>query len=326
MIGQLIGAGLGLASGVAGLIGGGKAAKRAKSEMDRLGSMEPKAETDPFYAQNIAAAGAAGQEQMKYANQLAGMGTAFSKDIAAQQSQFGQSFQSTAERGARQTERLGQMAFQRGLGAAGVMGMDALAQSGATAMRGASDRRMGAGMAGALGRSQMQGINQLVGQGYQAQTQGLGALMGAQQQAANARLNALGTVYQTGLQARQLGFGAETAGVQGQQQAGLTGFQLGSQAGLQMAGANERTAQAKWESWANKYQNARGDLAAANAQKSAGWGAIAGAAGSFLGSGALGGLGGAAKSASSAASGLNLNSFASGQNPAAFGTNFMKFK
>lgn len=281
MIGQLIGAGLGLASGVAGLIGGGKAAKRAKSEMDRLGSMEPKAETDPFYAQNIAAAGAAGQEQMKYANQLAGMGTAFSKDIAAQQSQFGQSFQSTAERGARQTERLGQMAFQRGLGAAGQMGMDALAQSGATAMRGASDRRMGAGMAGALGRSQMQGINQLVGQGYQAQTQGLGALMGAQQQAANARLNALGTVYQTGLQARQLGFGAETAGVQGQQQAGLTGFQLGSQAGLQMAGANERTAQAQWESWSNKYQNARGDLAAARAQQSSALGALGSAAGSF---------------------------------------------
>jgi hypothetical protein len=281
MIGQLIGAGLGLASGVAGLIGGGKAKKKAQSEMDRLGSMEPKAETDPFYAQNIAAAGAAGQEQMKYANQLAGMGTAFSKDIAAQQAQFGQSFQSTAERGARQTERLGQMAFQRGLGAAGVMGMDALAQTGATAMRGASDRRMGAGMAGALARSQTQGINQLVGQGYQAQTQGLGALMGAQQQAANARLNALGTVYQTGLQARQLGFGAEAAGVQGQQQAGLTGFQLGSQAGLQMAGANERTAQAQWDSWANKYQGARGDLAAARAQQSSALGALGSAAGSF---------------------------------------------
>lgn len=281
MIGQLIGAGVGLLSGAAGLISGGKAKKKAQSEMDRLGSMEPKAETDPFYAQNIAAAGAAGQEQMKYANQLAGMGTAFSKDIAAQQAQFGQSFQSTAEKGARQTERLGQMAFQRGLGAAGVMGMDALAQTGATAMRGASDRRMGAGMAGALARNQMQGINQLVGQGYQAQTQGLGALMGAQQQAANARLNALGTVYQTGLQARQLGFGAEAAGVQGQQQAGLTGFQLGSQAGLQMAGANERTAQAQWDSWANKYQAARGDLAAARAQQSSALGALGSAAGSF---------------------------------------------
>jgi hypothetical protein len=281
MIGQLIGAGLSAIGGIAGVIGGGKAKKKAQAEMDRLGSMEPKAETDPFYAQNIAAAGAAGQEQMKYANQLAGMGTAFSKDIAAQQAQFGQSFQSTAEKGARQTERLGQMAFQRGLGAAGVMGMDALAQTGATAMRGASDRRMGAGMAGALARNQMQGINQLVGQGYQAQTQGLGALMGAQQQAANARLNALGTVYQTGLQARQLGFGAEAAGVQGQQQAGLTGFQLGSQAGLQMAGANERTAQAQWDSWANKYQAARGDLAAARAQQSSALGALGSAAGSF---------------------------------------------
>lgn len=281
MIGQLIGAGLGLVSGVAGLIGGGKAKKKAQAEINRLGSMEPKAETDPFYAQNVAAAAAAGQEQMKYANQLAGMGTAFSKDIAAQQSQFGQQYQAGAEKAARGTERLGQMAFQRGLGAAGVMGMDALAQTGATAMRGAMDRRMGAGMAGALGRSQMQGINQLVGQGYQAQTQGLGALMSSQQAAANMRQQALGTVYQTGLQARQLGFGAETSGVQAQQQAGLTGFQLGSQAGLQMAGANERTAQAKWDSWANKYQGARGDLAAARAQQSSALGALGSAAGSF---------------------------------------------
>lgn len=301
MIGQLIGAGLSAIGGIAGVIGGGKAAKRAKAEMNRLRSMEPQAETDAFYAQNIAAAGQAGQEQMKYANQLAGMGTAFSKDIAAQQSQFGQQYQAGAEKAARGTERLGQMAFQRGLGAAGVMGMDALAQSSAAASKSTTDRRMGAGMAGALARNQMQGINQLVGQGYQAQTQGLGALMSSQQAAANMRQQALGTVYQTGLQAKQLGFGAETAGVQGQQQAGLTGFQLSSQAGLQMAGANERTNQAKWESWANKYQGARGDLAAANAQKSAGWGAIAGAAGSALSSGAfskLGNLGGVAKQAS----------------------------
>lgn len=281
MIGQLIGAGLGLASGVVGAISAGKAAKRAKGEIDRLGAMEPKAETDAFYAQNVAAAGQAGQEQMKYANQLAGMGTAFSKDIASQQAQFSQQYQAGAERAARGTERLGQMAFQRGLGAAGVMGMDALAQSGVTAMRGAADRRMGVGMAGALGRSQMQGINQLVGQGYQAQTQGLGTLMSAQQAAANMRQQALGTVYQTGLQSRQLGFGAETAGVQGQQQAGLTGFQLGSQAGLQMAGANERTAQNQWESWANKYQGARGDLAAARAQQSSALGALGSSAGSF---------------------------------------------
>ncbi len=288
MVAQLLGAGLSAIGGIAGVIGGGKAKKKAQAEMDRLGAMEPKAETDPFYAQNVAAAGAAGQEQMKYANQLAGMGSAFSKDITAQQAQFGQQYQAGAEKAARGTERLGQMAFQRGLGAAGVMGMDALAQTGATAMRGAYDRRMGAGMAGALARNQMQGINQLVGQGYQAQTQGLGTLMSAQQAASNMRQQALGTVYQTGLQARQLGFGAESAGVQGQQQAGLTGFQLGSQAGLQMAGANERTAQAQWDSWANKYQGARGDLAAAKAQQSSGWSAIAGAAGSALGSGALG--------------------------------------
>jgi hypothetical protein len=281
MIGQLIGAGLGLASGIVGAIGGGKAAKRAKAEINMLGGMEPKAETDPFYAQNIAAASAAGQEQMKYANQLAGMGTAFSKDIASQQAQFGQQYQAGAEKAARGTERLGQMAFQRGLGAAGVMGMDALAQSSAAASKSTTDRRMGAGMAGALARNQMQGINQLVGQGYQAQTQGLGALMSAQQAAANMRQQALGTVYQTGLQAKQLGFGAEAAGVQGQQQAGLTGFQLGSQAGLQMAGANERTAQAKWDSWSNKYQAARGDLAAARAQQSSALGALGSAFGSF---------------------------------------------
>ena len=295
MIGQLIGAGLGIASGVAGLIGGGKAKKKAQAEINRLGSMEPQAETDAFYAQNVAAAGQAGQEQMKYANQLAGMGTAFSKDIAAQQAQFGQQYQAGAEKAARGTERLGQMAFQRGLGAAGVMGMDALAQTGATAMRGASDRRMGGAMAGALSRSQMQGVNQLVGQGYQAQTQGLGTLMSAQQAASNMRQQALGTVYQTGLQAKQLGFGAEASGVQGQQQAGLTGFQLGSQAGLQMAGANERTAQAKWESWSNKYQSARGDLAAANAQKSAALSAIGSAAGSLASIKAPAGAGGFAK-------------------------------
>jgi hypothetical protein len=281
MIGQLIGAGLSAIGGIANIIGGNKAAKKAQAEVDRLGAMEPKAQTDPFYAQNIAAAGAAGQEQMKYANQLAGMGLSFSKDIGAQQAQFGQQYMAGAEKAARGTERLGQMAFQRGLGAAGQMGMDALAQTGATAMRGAVDRRMGVGMAGALGRSQMQGINQLVAQGYQAQTQGLGSLMSAQQAAANMRQQALGTVYQTGLQAKQLGFGAETAGVQGQQQAGLTGFQLGSQAGLQLAGANERTAQAQWESWANKYQGAQGQLAAAKGQQSAGWGALGSAGGSF---------------------------------------------
>lgn len=268
MIGQLLGAGLSIGTGIAGLISGGKAQKRAQAEMDKLGAMEPQAKTDAFYAQNVAAAGAAGQEQMKYANQLAGMGTGFSKDIAAQQAAFGQQYQAGAERAARGTERLGQMAFQRGLGAAGQMGMDALAQTAASASRGAIDRRMGFQMAGALGRNQMQGINQLVAQGYQAQTQGLGALMSAQQAAANMRQQALGTVYQTGLQAKQLGFGAETSGVQAQQQAGLTGYQLGAQAGLQMAGANERTAQAQWESWANKYQGARGDLAAAKAQKS----------------------------------------------------------
>lgn len=296
MIGQLIGAGLGLATGIVGAIGGGKAKKKAQAEIDRLGAMEPQAETDAFYAQNVAAAGQAGQEQMKYANQLAGMGTAFSKDIAAQQSQFGQQYQAGAEKAARGTERLGQMAFQRGLGAAGVMGMDAIAQTGATAMKGASDRRMGAGMAGALARNQMQGINQLVGQGYQAQTQGLGALMSSQQAAANMRQQALGTVYQTGLQAKQLGFGAETAGVQGQQQAGLTGFQLGSQAGLQMAGANERTAQAKWDSWANKYQGAQSNLAAARAQQSSALGAIGSAFGSFASIKAPAGATGLAKS------------------------------
>jgi hypothetical protein len=281
MIGQLIGAGLGIASGVAGLIGGGKAKKKAQAEIDRLGSMEPTAQTDAFYAQNVAAAGQAGQEQMKYANQLAGMSTAFSKDIAAQQAQFGQQYQEGADKAARGTERLGQMAFQRGLGPAGQMGLDALAQTSAAASKSSTDRRMGGAMAGALSRSQMQGINQLVGQGYQAQTQGLGTLMSAQQAAANMRQQALGTVYQTGLQAKQLGFGAESSGVQGQQQAGLTGFQLGSQAGLQMAGANERTAQSQWESWANKYQGAKGDLAAANAQKSAALSAIGSAAGSL---------------------------------------------
>jgi hypothetical protein len=295
MISQSIGAGLSAIGGIAGVISGGKAKKKAQAEIDRLGAMEPQAETDAFYAQNVAAAGQAGQEQMKYANQIAGMGTAFSKDIAAQQAQFGQQYQAGAEKAARGTERLGQMAFQRGLGPAGQMGMDTLAQTGITAMRGASDRRMGGAMAGALSRNQMQGINQLVGQGYQAQTQGLNTLMGAQQAAANMRQQALGTVYQTGLQARQLGFGAESSGIQGQQQAGLTGFQLGSQAGLQMAGANERTAQNKWESWSNKYQSAKGNLAAANAQKSAGWNAIGSAAGSALSSGVFGKLSGAAK-------------------------------
>lgn len=281
MIGQLIGAGLSAIGGIANIIGGSKATKKAQAEVDRLGAMEPQAKTDAFYAQNVAAAGAAGQEQMKYANQLAGMGIGFSKDIAAQQAAFGQQYQAGAEKAARGTERLGQMAFQRGLGPAAQMGMDVIAQTSASAARGAIDRRMGVGMAGALGRSQMQNINQLIGQGYQAQTQGLNTLMSAQQAAANLRQQALGTVYQTGLQAKQLGFGAETAGVQSQQQAGLTGYQLGSQAGLQMAGANERTAQAQWESWANKYQGAQGQLAAGKAQQSAGWGALGSAGGSL---------------------------------------------
>jgi hypothetical protein len=110
------------------------------------------------------------------------------------------------------------------------------------------------------------------------------------------RQQALGTVYQTGLQAKQLGFGAESAGVQGQQQAGLTGFQLGSQAGLQMAGANERTNQAKWESWANKYQGAQSNLAAARAQQSSALGAIGSAFGSFASIKAPSGATGLAKS------------------------------
>jgi len=144
---------------------------------------------------------------------------------------------------------------------------------------------MAGGMAGGLLRSQQAGIQGLVGQGYQAATQGLGTLMSASQAAANLRQQALGTVYQSGLQANQMGFGAKTAGMQGQQQAGLTGYQLGAQAGQQLAGAEERKQQSDWESWANKYQSAKGDLAAANQQKSAGWGAIASAAGSAIGGG-----------------------------------------
>jgi hypothetical protein len=291
MIGQLIGAGLGMIGGIANIIGGGKAAKAAKGQLGALSSSEPTAQISSFYKNNIGQAQAAGAQQMDLANKISGMSNTYAQTLQNQQASFGQQYQGGAETAARQTERLGQMAFQRGLGPAGQMGMDLISQQGAGAMRGASDRRMAGGMAGGLLRSQQAGIQGLVGQGYQAATQGLGTMMSASQVAANLRQQALGTVYQSGVQANQMGFGAQTAGIQGQQQAGLTGYQLGAQAGQQMAGAEERKQQSDWESWANKYQAARGDLAAANQQKSAGWSAIGSAAGSAIGGGLLKGAG-----------------------------------
>jgi hypothetical protein len=327
MIGQIIGAGLGAIGGIANIIGGGKAKRAAQGEVNKLAGYEPAAQMSSFYKSNVAQAQAAGTQQMDLANKIAGMSTDYAKTLQGQQAAFGQQYQAGAETAARQTERLGQMAFQRGLGPAGQMGMDVISQQGASALRGASDRRMAGGMAGGLLRSQQAGIQGLVGQGYQAATQGLGALMSASQNAANLRQQAMGTVYQSGLQAGQMGFGAQTAGIQGQQQAGLTGYQIGAQAGQQMAGAEERKQQADWESWANKYQAARGDLASAQQQQSSGWSALGSAAGSAIGGGLLGKAGKVAKVAKVAktAENINVNNYASGLNPSSFGTNYMKF-
>lgn len=320
----LFGSILGAVGGIANIIGGSQAAKSAQNNINALNKLEPTATVSSFYQDNVNAANQAGSQQMQFANQMAGMSNTYAQNLQNQQQQFGQQYQAGANKAAGQMEQMGKMAFQRGLGAAGQMGMDQISQQGAGAMRGVSDRRMAGGMAGGLLRSQQAGIQNLVGQGYQAATQGLGTMMSASQAAANLRQQALGTVYQSGVQASQMGFGAQQSGLQNQEQAGLTGYQLGAQAGQQLAGAQERKQQADWESWANKYQTANSQLAAAKQQQSSGWGGLAGAAGSALGGGLFSGVSKAASAASSA-TGVNLNSFASGANPSAFGTNFMKF-
>lgn len=280
---QAIGAGLGLIGGLVGAIGGGKQAKAAKAKLAELEGREPGYTVDPFYQQNLANAQSASGQQMDFAKQQSALGNQFASSLSANQAAFSKQMMGQATADAGKISRMGQMAFQRGLGPAGQMGMDAIAQTTAAATKSNIDRRAGFQMAGALGRSQMQNINQLVGQGYQAQTQGLGTMMSAQQAASNMVQQALGTTYQSGLQASQLGFGAQTSGLQAQQQAGLAGFQMTSQAGLAGAAANERKQQADWESWANKYQGTRSDLASARQMQSAGIAAIGSAAGGFAG-------------------------------------------
>ena len=264
----IIGGSVAVASGAAGIIGGASRTKKAKREIASLNSKEPAYNIPDFYKQNIDKAGQAAAQQTQLADKFAGMGTDYAKNLQSQQQQFASQYLSEAQKGAAGVEGLGKMAMQRGLGPAGQMGMDALAQQGATAMKSATDRRMGGAMAGGLLKSQQQGINQLVGQAYNASTAGLNQYMAAKQYGVGLTQSALGMGYQTGVQANQLGFGAQQAGLQAQQQAGLTGYQLGAQAGGSLAQQQLGKQQAEWDKWANQYQSARADLAQGRAQTS----------------------------------------------------------
>lgn len=272
-----------LAAGGAGIISGATRTSRAKKEMAALQSKEPVYNIPDFYKQNIARADEAARQQFEMANKMAGMGTDYAKQLQQQQQEFAAKYTAGAEKGAADIERLGKMSMQRGLGPAGQMGADLLAQQTASALRGATDRRMGGAIAGGVLRGQQQGIAGLVGQAYQAQTAGLGQYMGAKQYGAGLRQQALGLGYQTGVEAGRLGFGAQMAGMQAQQQAGLTGYQLGAQAGGMLAQAELAKQQADWERWANQYQASRIDLAQGRAQTSGALSMLGQVAGTALG-------------------------------------------
>lgn len=279
----IIGGATSLIAGGIGALSGAKKTKQAKKAISSLESSEPVYNVPDFYKQNIEKASQAAQQQTDLANRMAGMGTDYAKQLQQQQAQFATEYRAGAEKAATGVENLGKMAMQRGLGPAGQMGTDILAQQAAGAMKGATDRRMGGAMAGSILRQQQQGIAGLVGQAYQAQTAGLGQYMQAKQYGAGLRQQALGMGYQTGVEAGRLGYGAQMTGLQAQQQAGLTGYQLGAQAGGLAAQQDLAKQQAEWEKWANKYDQARADLMQGRQQTSGALGSIAGAAGMFMG-------------------------------------------
>lgn len=279
----IVGGSVALASSGAGIISGASKTKKAKKAIKSLESKEPAYNIPDFYKQNIAKADEAARQQMDMANQMAGLGTEYAKQLKENQQKFAAEYMAGAEKGAAGVERLGKMAMQRGLGPAGQMGADLIAQQGAAAMKSATDRRMGGAMAGGLLRQQQQGISGLVGQAYQAQTAGLGQYMGAKQYGAGLRQQALGMGYQTGVEAGRLGYGAQMTGLEAQQRAGLTGYQLGAQAGGMLAQAELMKQQADWEKWANKYQSSRMDLAAGRAQTSSALGALTQLGGTAMG-------------------------------------------
>lgn len=279
----IIGGATSLIAGGIGALGGARKTKQAKKAISSLESSEPVYNVPDFYKQNIEKANQAAQQQTDLANKMAGMGTDYAKQLQQQQAQFATEYKAGAEKAATGVENLGKMAMQRGLGPAGQMGTDILAQQAAGAMKGATDRRMGGAMAGSILRQQQQGIAGLVGQAYQAQTAGLGQYMQAKQYGAGLRQQALGMGYQTGVEAGRLGYGAQMTGLQAQQQAGLTGYQLGAQAGGLAAQQELAKQQADWDKWSNKYDQARADLMQGRQQTSGALGSIAGAAGMFMG-------------------------------------------
>ena len=285
----IVGGSAALAAGGAGIISGATRTSRAKKEQARLKSTEPVYNIPDFYKQNIAKADEAAAQQMELANKMAGTGTEYAKQLQEQQKQFAAQYMAGAEKGAAGVERLGKMAYQRGLGPAGQMGADILAQQTAGLIKGATERRMGGAMAGGILRGQQQGIAGLVGQGYQAQTAGLGQYMAAKQYGAGLRQQALGMGYQTGVEAGRLGYGAQMAGMQAQQQAGLTGYQLGAQAGGALAQQEIAKGQADWERWANQYQAATMDIAQGRQQTSSALNMIGQAGGMALSAGLQGG-------------------------------------
>jgi hypothetical protein len=281
----IAGGAVALGTSAAGIISGASQTKKAKKAISSLQSKEPVYNIPDFYKQNIAKAEAASKEQMDLANRMAGMGTDYAKQLQTQQEKFATDYTAQAEKGAGDVERLGKMAMERGLGPAAQMGADLLAQQTASAFRGATDRRMGGALAGSIVRQQQQGIQGLIGQDFAARTQGLGQYMGAKQFGAGLRQQALGVGYQTGLQAGQLGFGAQMQGLQGLQQAGLTGFQLSERAGSMQAQQELMKQQADWEKWANQYQSARADLAQGRAQTSGALSSLAQVGGMAMGAG-----------------------------------------
>ena len=286
----IVGGATALAAGGAGIISGASRTKKAKQQIAGLESKEPAYNIPDSYKQNIMKAEEASKQQMDLANQMAGMGTEYARQLQENQRKFAEQYMAGAEKGATDIERLGKMAFQRGLGPAGQIGADIISQQGAAALKSATDRRMGGAMAGGIIRQQQQGISGLVNQAYQAQTAGLGQYMGAKQYGVGLRQQALGLGYQTGVEAGRLGYGAQMAGLEAQQKAGLTGYGLTSQAGGLLAQQELMKQQADWEKWANKYQSARADLAQGRAQTSSALGALGELGGTAFGFGMQGGM------------------------------------
>jgi hypothetical protein len=282
---SIAGAATSLLAGGIGILGGAKRTKQAKKQIASLEAKEPVYNIPDFYKQNIAKAQEAATQQTELANRMAGMGTDYAKQLQQQQAQFATEYRAGAEKAATGVENLGKMAMQRGLGPAGQMGADILAQQAAGAMKGATDRRMGGALAGSILRQQQQGMAGLVSQAYQAQTAGLGQYMQAKQYGAGLRQQALGMGYQTGVEAGRIGYGAQMSGMQAQQQAGLTGYQLGTQAGGMLAQQEVAKQQADWEKWANEMGQARADLAQGRQQTSSALGSIASAGGQAIGIG-----------------------------------------